>query len=369
MHAHDLPAETWIDALDDDLLETGELDQLIAKGSVSGLTSNPSILETAFSNAMLNRKLTGRGRFSAQQIYQQVTREWIVAAADRFRGIHEASDGQSGYVSLELPPALALSEQDTISAGIELARAVNRPNLMIKIPGTREGLVAATALLSQGIAVNVTLLITPERFDAVAAAYLTAISKSSHRGRSARSPSCVASFFLNRLDIAVDQLLRTVRAAWPDRAKEATRLIGTAGLSTADAVWSRYQAFIEEVGQPAELRLRPLWASTSVKDENAPALKYVHPLRRSGSVMTLSRQTLRLWLRHIPNSSVVPDSPREELSRLRLKLRELDVDLDALSAALEARGLKLFEESFARLMNSLEGASRLAAEGRRRARP
>lgn len=353
-YAHEMPAEAWIDELDDRLLGGGELDQLISSGRVRGLTSNPSILEAAFARSVDGPSLARRYSCSPQEIYEEVAYEWIVAAADRFRCVYDSSDGQGGYVSLELPPSLARDCHDTARAGYELARTLDRPNVMIKVPGTAQGLAATSDLLANGVPVNVTLLFAPERFDAVARAYLEGVSRRSGE----RRPACVASFFVSRIDTAVDRMLKAFADSADDStANEVAMLLGSAALSCAEATWARYQAFVREHAQSLP-RLRLLWASTSVKDKRYAPLRYVQPLMRQGTVTTMSRDTLNAWMRSTVNT--MPATPTVELPQLYTRLRDWGVDLDAIMTSLEEQGLNLFEEAFERMMNALGSVRALA---------
>jgi len=358
-YAHEMPAEAWIDELDDRLLGSGELARLIHDGHVQGLTSNPSILEAAFARAVDGPSLLRRYRCSPRQIYEEVAYEWIVAAADLFRPVYERSLGQTGYVSIELPPALAANRRDTVRAASELARTLDRPNVMIKTPGTAAGLAATGDLIALGIPVNVTLLFAPLRFDAVATAYLDGVSRLS---QSTTPPACVASFFVSRIDTAVDRLVRRF-ADGSSIPGDYAVLLGTAALSCADATWARYLAFVHEHARPHRAqsqlpRLRLLWASTSVKDKEFAPLKYVSALMRPGTVTTMPRATLDLWNRGDARELTNPSPP--ELGLLRARLQDANIDLDEILARLEQDGLIAFEESFERMLNSLGSASALA---------
>jgi len=356
---HEMPAEAWIDELDDTLLGSGELDELIDKGHVHGLTSNPSILEAAFARSVDGPSLARRYSCSPEEIYEEVAYEWIVAAADRFRPVYDGSDGQSGYVSIELPPALARNHHETVRTGYELAKRLDRPNLMIKVPGTPPGLAAASDLLARRIPINVTLLFDPKRFDAVARAYFDGVSRLPASAAGAQSPACVASFFVSRIDTAVDRLLKVLAdTANESAAREVALLLGSAGLSCAEATWARYQAFVHEharVQAASPPRLRLLWASTSVKDKSYSPLKYVRPLMRPGTITTMSRDTLNEWIRGAAGITSA-NLPAPDLPRLRARLQDIGIGLDGIIATLEEQGLQLFHDSFGRMMRALAPA-------------
>jgi transaldolase/glucose-6-phosphate isomerase len=288
-----------------------------------------------------------------------VAYEWIVAAADRFRPVYDGSDGQSGYVSIELPPALARNHHETVRTGYELAKRLDRPNLMIKVPGTPPGLAAASDLLARRIPINVTLLFDPKRFDAVARAYFDGVSRLPASAAGAQSPACVASFFVSRIDTAVDRLLKVLAdTANESAAREVALLLGSAGLSCAEATWARYQAFVHEharVQAASPPRLRLLWASTSVKDKSYSPLKYVRPLMRPGTITTMSRDTLNEWIRGAAGITSA-NLPAPDLPRLRARLQDIGIGLDGIIATLEEQGLQLFHDSFGRMMRALAPA-------------
>lgn len=333
----------WYDNICRALLDSGELLSLIQAG-VTGVTSNPSIFEKAilgtsdYDGAI--QKLTGRG-MCAGEIFEALAVEDIQRAADLLRPVYDASAGVDGYVSLEVSPKLAHDTQGTIAEALRLARAVNRPNLMIKVPATPAGIAAITALVRQGISVNVTLIFGLRAYRAVAEAYMAGLRQWVDAGGAAHQVASVASFFLSRIDSAVDPLLEACGAQ---------HLRGTIAIACAKVAYGIMQElfsglrwnYLESHGARVQ---RLLWASTSTKNPAYPDTMYVDAVIGRNTVNTVPPATLEAFLDHGTVSATLEQG--EDAARERLEeLSALGIDLDAVEQQLQAQGVVAFARAF-----------------------
>ena len=245
-----LGQSVWLDNLSRQLLNSGELKELITEKGVRGLTSNPAIFQKAISGSDAYdeaiEKYANEG-LERKAIYERLAVEDIQRAADLFRPVYDASNGEDGCVSLEVQPALVYDTEGTVEEGRRLWNSVNRPNVMIKVPGTTEGLPAITQLLSEGINVNVTLLFSVERYKDVMEAYLKGLEQRLERGESIKDIVSVASFFLSRIDVMVDPMLKDIIQNKPDQGGEGDEAEGD-----RDAEALRLELAAERVGAQAE---------------------------------------------------------------------------------------------------------------------
>lgn len=357
-----LGQSVWCDSISRSLLESGELRRLIAEDGLRGVTSNPSIFEKAIDGGTdYDREIRtmARAGFSATRIYEVLAIQDIQGAADRFRALFETSGGEDGYVSLEVSPLLADRTRETVEEARRLWKAVARPNVMIKVPATPAGMPAIRQLLGEGINVNVTLMFSMEHYLQVAEAYLQGIETLSASGRVAPAAS-VASFFVSRVDTVVDKLLRDLESEAGSAAeRERCRMLqGRAAVANARLV---YQKFREIFGGSRFLRLkrqgfrvqRPLWASTSAKNPRYRDVLYVETLIGPDTVNTMPLATLAAFRDH----GVVRATLDEDLDDARqtfIRLRELGIDMDAVTLKLQEEGVKLFADAFDRLLASIE---------------
>ncbi|MBB6171149.1 transaldolase [Nocardiopsis mwathae] len=342
----------WLDDISRERLRSGNLRELIDTRSVVGVTSNPTIFEKALKegdayDAQL-RDLAARG-VSVDEAVRFITGYDIRWAADVLRPLYDSTDRVDGRVSLEVDPRLARDTERTVAEARALWWMVDRPNLMIKIPATVEGLPAITAALAEGISVNVTLIFSLERYRAVMDAFLAGLEQASANGHDLSRIQSVASFFVSRVDSEIDKRLEAIGT---DAAKA---LRGRAALANARLA---YEAYEEVFGSRRWKALeadgarpqRPLWASTGVKDPAYPDTLYVTELVAPGTVNTMPEATLEATADH---GEITGDTVRDTYDRARADLAALadaGIDMDDVVKLLEDDGVLKFEKSWESLL-------------------
>ncbi len=355
----ELGHSVWIDHLDRSRIASGQVRRHIVEDGLRGMTSNPTIFEKSISSDRSYdapiRTLALRGK-TAVEIYEAITVEDIQLAAAEFRGVFDALDGRDGFVSLEVSPRLAYDTRGTIDEARRLWRAVDRPNVMIKVPATKPGLAAIEALIAEGISVNITLLFALDRYEAVAEAYLAGLEARARRGEDVRVPS-VASFFLSRIDVAVDaELDRGVRDG-RIAPELAARLRGQTAIASARLAYQRFKRIVD---QPrfralATIGARPqrlLWASTSTKDPAYSDVYYVDALIGDRTIDTMPLETFAAYRDHGRPAVRL----EQDLSRAAEVLAELPaagIDLPSITARLEREGVQKFSDSYDRLIAAI----------------
>jgi transaldolase len=345
----------WFDYISRSLLTSGRLDELIRLG-VTGMTSNPTIFDQAINSGNdydeQIRELKKAGK-SVFEIYDDITIKDIQAAADIFKPIYERTTGLDGYVSLEINPQLAYQTQETIEEGKRLAKKVNRPNIMFKVPATEAGYEAITALLAQGINVNVTLIFSLEQYEKTAAAYLAGIKGLLKNKGAARQVRSVASVFVSRIDSAVDALLNKL----PEN-KEAAYLKGKAATANANLIYCSYAHIFagdefKELEKNGASMQRVLWGSTGTKNPAYSDIKYVAELIGKDTVNTVPEKTLEAFLDH----GVVKETCSaevEEGQEVIDGLQKLGIAINDICAQLLTDGVVAFEQSFLSLLAAIE---------------
>ena len=351
----------WLDFLRRNALDNGDIQGLIEQDGVSGLTSNPSIFEKAiagshdYDNAIRSMALEGK---SIGEIYEALTIEDIQRAADLFRPIYDRLEGGDGFVSLEVSPKLAHDTAGTIAEAYHLWSAVNRPNLLIKVPGTREGLPAIQQLIGEGINVNVTLLFGLPRYREVAEAYLLGLETLAARGKPLNRIASVASFFLSRIDVLIDSRLEKLQLEAGSNAEIVAGLHGQVAIASAKLAYQIYQEifgserFKKLSDQGAHVQ-RLLWASTSTKNPEYSDVKYVETLIGRKTVNTIPLETLNAYREHGKPASRLEEGAQEAY-RVLEGLHQAGINLDALTQELEDKGVKKFSEAFEQLMAALQ---------------
>ena len=350
----------WYDFITRDLVTSGELARLIAEDGLRGMTTNPTIFEKAIAGSALYdddiRRLAAEGRRPAE-IFEALAVEDVAAACDLFLPVYQESGGLDGLVSMEVSPTLARDTTGTIAEAERLWTRIARPNVMIKIPGTREGLPAITRCLADGLNVNVTLLFSVERYREVVAAFSAGLEQRAAGGKSLAGIASVASFFVSRLDGKIDPPLAAWAAATPS-APPAASLRARAAIANAAAA---YRAF-EELFATATWRAlaakgamvqRPLWASTSTKDPALPDTHYVEALIAPHTVNTLPPVTFAAYRDHGQPALRMA----EEIARAGPLLEILStagIDLAMVTRTLEAEGVASFAASFESLLTVIE---------------
>ncbi len=351
----------WLDFLRRNALDNGEIRGLIDQDGVSGLTSNPSIFEKAiagshdYDNAIRSMALEGK---NIEEIYEVLTIEDIQRAADLFRPIYDRLEGGDGFVSLEVSPKLAHDTAGTIAEARHLWTAVNRPNLLIKVPGTRAGLPAIQQLIGEGINVNVTLLFGLPRYREVAEAYLLGLEKLAASGKPLDRIASVASFFLSRIDVLIDPMLEKLSGKGGSVGESAADLHGQIAIASAKVAYQIYQEMFSNERFQKLSRLgahsqRLLWASTSTKNPEYSDVKYVEPLIGRATVNTIPLETLNAYRQHGQPASRLEQAP-QEAHRVLESLQQVGINLDALTQELEDEGVKKFSQAFEKLMASLQ---------------
>ena len=349
--AQALGQSIWYDNIRRAMLSSGELQRLVDRG-ISGVTSNPTIFERAiagsqdYDQALLD--LAGQP-LTTDAIFENLAVDDIRAAADILRPVYERSNGEDGYVSLEVRPTLAHDLQGTIAEARRLFAALDRPNVMIKVPATAEGIQAVEALTAEGINVNVTLIFSVSQYQAVAKAYISGLEKRAAAGHPISSIASVASFFVSRIDALVDAQLENIG----NRA-----LLGKIAIANAKAAYRRFGEIFsgERWARLAALGAhvqRPLWASTGTKNPAYPDTLYVDELIGPQTVNTVPPATLQAFLDHGRIERTLDVGLQDAVAYLE-QLRGLNIDLDDVAQKLLEDGVAAFIKSYQALLQSIE---------------
>lgn len=351
----------WMDFIRRGMIASGELKQLIEEDGLRGVTSNPSIFEKAITGSHdyddTIRALAREGK-SVDQIYAALTVEDIQQVADLFRPVYDRLDGADGLVSLEVSPRLAHDTAGTVADARRLWVAVARPNVMIKVPGTIEGLPAIPQLIGEGINVNITLLFGLPRYRQVAEAYIAGLETLAAQGKPLKSVASVASFFLSRIDTLLDPTLEKIMVLDKAKGDIARFFHGQVAIFSAKAAYRIYkeiftsERFRKLKEQGARIQ-RLLWASTSTKNPAYSDLKYVEPLIGSETINTVPLETLAAYRDHGKPASRLSKGGVKAAGMLR-RLSEAGIDLDKATQQLEDEGVEKFVKAFDVLMNTLE---------------
>jgi transaldolase len=352
---HDKGQSLWLDNITRDLLDNGTLKRYIDEWSVTGLTSNPTIFDHAIKNsaaydASIAEKL--KNGKSGEALFFELALEDLTRAADLFRPIHEKTNGADGYVSLEVSPLLAYNTASTIAAAKDLFARANRPNLLIKIPGTKEGLPAIEEAIFSGVPINVTLLFSREQYLAAADAFLRGIERRIAAGLNPKVDS-VASVFISRWDVAVAEKV-------PEKLRNklgiaiAMRTYQAASALLSSERWRRAYNF---GARPQRLLL----ASTGTKDPKASELLYIQALAAPYTVNTMPEATLKALATHAELTALMPQDGGD-CEAVLAEFGNAGIDVDALAARLQDEGAKSFVASWNDLMGVI--ASKSAALGK-----
>ena len=369
MRLHGFGQSIWLDCLRRGMLVSGELQRLIDEDGLRGVTSNLSIFERAMDGSQDYDdaiRALAVDRKSVHEIYQALTIEDVKRAADLLYPIYENTGGRDGFVSLEVSPHLAYDTNSSIARARELWNGLDRPNVMIKVPATREGLPAIQQLISEGINVHVTLLFGLLRYREVVDAYLRGMMVRAARGQSLEQVASVASFFLSRIDALVDPMLEPLIGASGSNAEIATATHGQVAIASAKVAYQIWDEIFGGVrfGQLAAQGAAPqrlLWASTSTKNPEYSDVQYVEALIGPETVNTLPLETLNAYRDHGDPAPRLEEDGEEALQVLH-HLAGLDIDLGKATQQLEDEGVQKFINSFDRLMDTLE-MKRAAALG------
>ncbi len=350
----------WLDYISRELLTTGELERMIAEDNVTGMTSNPTIFQKAIAEGTQYdeqiRQLLADGVDDPEDIFLALAVTDIQRAADILRPVHERTNGGDGYVSLEVPPEAAHSTERSITFALEYQKRVDRPNLMVKIPATSEGVPAIERALAEGVNINVTLIFALESYDNVINAYLNALKARLAEGRPLGVHS-VASFFVSRVDTAVDKLIDEKLAADPGNAT-LEDLLGKAAIANAVLAYEKFEGYfrgpgfasLAEAGAHVQ---RPLWASTSAKNPKYRDVVYAEGLVGPDTVDTMPPSTITAFRDHgiVDGSTVNMDYAGAH--RVMEQLAEVGIDMEKVTADLLDAGVKSFTDSYDELIRGI----------------
>jgi transaldolase len=341
----------WLDDLSRELIESGELARLVAEDHVVGVTTNPTIFASALSNGERYtdqvRELAGRGASVDEAIFE-ITTEDVRRGCDIMRPVYDATDGVDGRVSIEVDPGLAHDTAGTEELARKLWQAVDRPNLLIKIPATVEGLPAISTALSEGISVNVTLIFSLDRYRAVMQAFLVGLEQAREAGRDLSTIHSVASFFVSRVDSDIDKRLEKIGTP---AALELRGKAGVANARLAHQAWAevfstpRWEVLAEH-GAHAQ---RPLWASTGVKNPDYSPTLYVDQLVAQGVVNTMPGKTLEVARERADVTGDTISGAYAEASELLDELERIGVSYAEVTEGLEKEGVEKFATSWSEL--------------------
>ena len=339
----------WLDYIRRDIVLGGELKRLVEQDGLGGVTSNPTIFEKAIDGGgQYDEAMLARGTPEPRTIYDEIAIEDVRNAADVLRPVYESSGGADGFVSLEPPPQLTADTKGTIQEARRLHGMVNRPNLMIKVVATKDGVTAVEALIAEGLSINITLIFSLQHYEAVAAAYIRGLQ----RCQSPDKVASVASFFVSRVDTQVDKALAAIGSP------EALVLRGKIAIANAKAMYQRFR-HIFSGDEFAALRRRgarvqrPLWASTGTKNPAYSDVLYVEELIGPETVNTIPPDTLDAFRDH---GRVRGDTVLENLAEAASQLRALStlgIDLSAITDKLQIDGVASFASAYDRVLDAI----------------
>ncbi|MEM8639875.1 MAG: transaldolase [Cyanobacteria bacterium P01_G01_bin.54] len=356
----------WMDNLSRDIIQSGHLTAMITNQGIHGITSNPAIFEKAIAGNQIYDVQIQAGieaGKSVTEIYESLVFDDITRACDIFKPVYEQTNGLDGYVSIEVPPHLAKDTESTIREAKRYAAAIGRENVMIKIPGTAEGLPAVTAVLAEGINVNVTLLFSVQSYIDTAWAYIAGLEQLAAKGGDVSRMASVASFFLSRIDTNIDKRLDTQLKAAGVSTETASKLIGLKGkiaIANAKDAYQKYKEIFRSdrwkaLSAKGARVQRLLWASTSTKNPDYSDVMYVDELVGPDTVNTLPPSTIDACVDHCdpaPRIESNLDAAYQQLASL--KDPEVNIDIDEVMAELLDEGIAKFVKPFDSLMSSLE---------------
>jgi transaldolase / glucose-6-phosphate isomerase len=357
----------WLDYIRRSLITSGELKRLIEEDGLRGITSNPSIFEKAISGstdyADILGALQGESNLDAKARYEQLAIRDIQDAADMLRPVYDESKRRDGYVSLEVSPYLARDTKGTLEEARRLWKSVNRPNVMIKVPGTAEGIPAFQQLISEGININVTLLFAQEVYEQVAEAYVAGLEQLAARGSDVSQVASVASFFISRIDTLVDSRVTELLKTAADPAKRALlkSILGKVAIANGKLTYQRYQQIFSgprwhALALKGAQTQRVLWASTSTKNPNYRDVIYVEELIGADTVNTMPPATLDAFRDHGKLSNSLTEDVEAAQDTMET-LSKVGISMKEVTDKLTDDGVKLFADAFDKLLEAVEKTS------------
>ena len=359
---HDVGQSIWLDSIDRRMLHDGELDRRIRDDALTGMTSNPTIFQKALASCNAYDDQIGDAEekgLSTWELFELLETTDVRDACDRFAGVYSSSRGADGYVSIEVSPGVSNSADATVEEARRLWKTVNRPNVMVKVPGTPEGAIAVRRLIAEGINVNITLLFAIEAHERVIDAYLAGLEDRVKAGKPIDGLASVASFFVSRVDTEIDKRLEALIAKADAAEKERLKLLkGRAAIANAKLAYRlfrqkftgpRWEALVK---QGARLQ-RPLWASTSTKNPEYRDVMYVEELIGPDTVDTMPPATIEAFAEH----GVVDKTVDKKVAAAEGLLREIEaagISIKDVTAKLLVDGIASFQKSFDELIAGLE---------------
>lgn len=356
----------WIDSLSREMLRTGQLQRHIDRNAVTGVTSNPTI----FAKAMLSGDHYDQQLFElvdrnagTDEIYAALVTQDIQRACDVMLPIHERTGGADGFVSVEVAPTLAHDTEGTVAEAREWSKRVDRPNLLVKVPATAEGVGAIRQLISEGISINVTLIFSLDRYAAVMEAYLSGLEQYQQTGGAISRVASVASFFVSRFDSEVDPRLEEIGT------DAALALRGKSAVANAQVAYLRFlrtfttDRWLALAAAGARVQ-QPLWASTSTKNPDYSDILYVENLAVPMTVNTLPESTIDAYQDHGPEYPPILDLADMAAAReILVELGQVGVDYDDVTAVLEREGVDKFAASFQEMVDDIDRKRRSLRDG------
>jgi transaldolase/transaldolase/glucose-6-phosphate isomerase len=353
----------WLDYIRRDLMTTGELKRLIEEDGLRGMTSNPAIFEKAISDSKLYddilHSLAGKNLSPTQKFEALAIRD-IQDAADALRAVFDSSKGQDGFVSLEVSPLLARDTKSTVEEARRLHKAVGRPNVMIKVPGTDEGVPAFQQLTAEGININVTLLFSQQMYEQIAEAYVAGLEQLAAKGGDVSKMASVASFFISRIDSAIDKVVEAKLKASKDPAEQAAlkNVQGKVAIANGKLAYQSYQRIFgtdrwKKLAAKGAHSQRVLWASTSTKNPAYSDVMYIEELIGPDTVNTIPPATLDAYRDHgHPRITLTENIPAAK--QVMESLPKLGISMKDVTDKLTDDGVKLFSEAFDKLLQAIE---------------
>jgi len=347
----------WLDDLSRERLDSDELARLVRERHVVGVTTNPTTFASALAQGPSYdaqvRELTARGA-TVEQAVREITTVDVQRACDVLRETWESTDGIDGRVSLEVDPGLAHDTDATVAQALELWKAVDRPNLMVKIPATEAGLPAITQALAEGVSTNVTLIFSVQRYQAVMEAFLEGLERAGAHGHRLDTIASVASFFVSRVDTEIDRRLEAIGS------EQALGLRGKAGVANSRLAHAAFRdTFVGKRWAQLEVQgarvQRPLWASTGVKNPDYPDTLYVSELVVAGTVNTMPEKTLLAFADHGEVHGDRVSGQADQAHQVFDALERVGIDLPEVFEVLEDEGVQKFEKSWAELGRTVQG--------------
>ena len=352
----------WLDYIRRDLMRNGELGKMVERDGLGGMTSNPAIFEKAISGSddyTEDLNALGQQGLNAKEIYERLAIQDIQDAADILRPVYDRTKKADGYVSLEVSPHLARNTEGTLEEARRLWKSVDRPNVMIKVPGTSKGLPAIQQLIAEGINVNITLLFSQERYIEVAQAYIQGLEQRAEQQKDVSHVASVASFFISRIDTLVDKKLQTLLEQTSDSSQQARirNLMGTIAIANGKQTYQQYKTLFSNqrwdmLARKGAMPQRVLWASTSTKNPNYRDVLYIEELIGPSTVNTIPPATYEAFRDHgKPQASL--ETNLEGANQAMVELAAVGISMKEVTDNLLEDAIRLFKEPFDSLLDTI----------------